>query len=155
MTIGANARVPTTTGFNGSIDEVAIFNRTLTSQEILDFYNRGATKLNLTVRSCDDSSCNGETFTDVNDNSSLNLSLNQNRYFQYSVQMDSLNISVSPQLYNLSISYTPVYSPNVTYNFPTNLSYTSVNYSLLNYSINDQDSSFVNVSVYGDGVQLN
>ena len=71
--------------FNGSIDEVAIWNRTLSADEILYVYNMGVMRLNLSVRSCDDSACSGESFTDIDDVSPQNLSVSDNRYFQYFV----------------------------------------------------------------------
>ncbi|MCK5026314.1 MAG: LamG domain-containing protein, partial [Nanoarchaeota archaeon] len=50
--------------FNGAIDEVAIYNRVLSEEEILDNYKRGALRLNISARSCDDAACDGETTWD-------------------------------------------------------------------------------------------
>lgn len=99
--------------WNGSIDEVAVYNRTLSADEILNNYKRGALRLNLTARTCDDASCTGESFTDVNDISPQNLSLNNNRYFQYKFNFETENISYSPELYNVSIDYS-VYGTDIT-----------------------------------------
>ncbi|MBS3147179.1 hypothetical protein J4471_05810, partial [Candidatus Woesearchaeota archaeon] len=52
LAIGAWGTGVTTQSFGGTIDEVAIYNRSLTLQEIKDHYKRGALRLNLTVRSC-------------------------------------------------------------------------------------------------------
>ncbi|MBI2672975.1 LamG domain-containing protein [Candidatus Woesearchaeota archaeon] len=54
--------------FGGSIDEVAIWNRTLTNAEIRNHYLRGALNLTFQVRSCDDSACVGEEFVGPNRN---------------------------------------------------------------------------------------
>ena len=52
---------------NGSMDEVAIWNRSLSADEILNLYKRGAVQLNLSVRSCHDSDCTGLRLTDDSD----------------------------------------------------------------------------------------
>ncbi|MBU1622226.1 MAG: LamG domain-containing protein, partial [Nanoarchaeota archaeon] len=91
--------------YNGLIDEVAMWNRSLSADEILASYKRGITRLNLTARSCDDSACSGESFTDITDTSPQTLSLTNNQYFQYNVSFETDNVSYSPELYNVSISY--------------------------------------------------
>ncbi len=95
---------------NGSIDEVAIWNRSLSAQEILNLYKRGALKLNLSVRSCDDSACSGESFSDYFTNSSgikLNTTITPiNRYFQYRFDFNSSGLNLTPVLYNVTINYT-------------------------------------------------
>lgn len=40
--------------FSGLIDELSIWNRTLSADEIKNLYKRGALRLNLSLRSCDD-----------------------------------------------------------------------------------------------------
>ncbi|MEM4245014.1 MAG: LamG domain-containing protein, partial [Candidatus Nanoarchaeia archaeon] len=71
--------------FNGSIDEIAIYNRSLSDDEIRDHYMRGAAKLNFTVRSCNDAECDVEPWSGDYDNwTENNISLlDINRYFQY------------------------------------------------------------------------
>ena len=93
-------------GINGRMDEIAIWNRSLTTTEIASLYKRGLTKFNLSVRSCDDSACSGETFTYINTTNPQSLSQTDNRYFQYSTIFSTENLSYSPYLYNVSISYT-------------------------------------------------
>jgi len=83
----------------GIIDEVAIWNRTLSSDEILKLYKRGVLRLNLSVRSCDDSACSGEAYQQVTNLSFMggkitNLStgsggLSANRFFQYNFTFSS------------------------------------------------------------------
>ena len=48
--------------FNGFIDEVAWWSRTLNSAEVLEIYRRGANRVSFQVRSCDDSACSGENW---------------------------------------------------------------------------------------------
>ena len=95
----------TTYFFYGIIDEPAIYNRSLSQKELLEHYKRGALKLNLSVRSCDDASCVGESFSDINNSSPQDLNVTDNHYFQYRVEFESLNESYTPELYNVSISY--------------------------------------------------
>ena len=107
LKIGNNAAGDRT--FAGNIDEPAVFNRTLSATEIQDIYLRGATRLNLSVRSCNDAACSGESFTDINDTSPQNLSnysISDNRWFQYNVSFETINETVTPSLYNVTINHT-------------------------------------------------
>ncbi len=93
--------------FNGTIDEVSFYKtRVLTATEILDQYKRGALELNLSVRSCDDDACSGESFTDVDDTSPQNLSITDNQYFQYKFEFETEDVAYTPRLYNVTIDYT-------------------------------------------------
>jgi hypothetical protein len=70
--------------FDGLIDEVAIYNRSLSAQEIEEHYTRGVSRLNISVRSCDDALCLGDNYTFLNNNTSgQTMALASNRYFQY------------------------------------------------------------------------
>lgn len=93
--------------FNGLLDEVAIWNRSLSAQEIKDIYKRGALRLNLSVQSCNDLNCEGESWTNVGNNltSPQNLSENDNQYFQYKLDFETDNQSFTPELYNVSLNY--------------------------------------------------
>lgn len=92
--------------FNGTLDEIAIWNRSLSAQEITGIYKRGATRLNLSVQSCDDSACSGESFSDIGDDSPQTLSVADNRYFQYRFNLKTDNSSYTPNLYNVKVDYT-------------------------------------------------
>ncbi len=109
--------------FNGTIDEVAIWNRTLSSQEIQDLYKRGHGNLSVQVRSCDDASCSGESFVGLGNTSSsyftnatfnlLNTSITgNNQYFQYQAlfERDINNSNFTTELYNVTIGSN--YFPN-------------------------------------------
>ncbi len=100
------------TNFNGSIDEVAIWNRTLSAEEIKNLYLRGAWRLNLSVRSCDDSACSGESFAPVTDTNFMGgtASLSaQGKFFQYNltyvnkteINLSSDNLTVNDVTVNL------------------------------------------------------
>jgi hypothetical protein len=52
--------------FNGNIDEVAIFDRALTVQEIQRIHRRGALRVRFQLRTCDDPDCDGELFVGPN-----------------------------------------------------------------------------------------
>ncbi|RJQ55793.1 MAG: LamG domain-containing protein, partial [Nitrospiraceae bacterium] len=105
--------------FDGYIDEVAIYNRALTAQEIIDSYVRGAVRLKYQARSCDDSACDGENFSGPDGTSStyyselsnstadlpadIPLFVTDSRYFQYKAYLETDNISYSPELKNVTI----------------------------------------------------
>ena len=135
--------------FNGTIDEIAIWNRSLSAQEVLDIYKRGILKLNLSVQSCDDASCSGESWTNLGDNltSPQTLSVDNNQYFQYKFEFLTDNGTYSPELYNITINYN-VY-PNVTLNLPANNSNISINYTLLNATVYDLGLDNMTVWFYG------
>lgn len=91
--------------FDGYIDEVSVWNRSLSAEEVLRMYREGILYLNLSVRSCDDDNCSGENWIDIDDTSYQNLSLENNRYFQFRYEFKTDNVSYSPKLYNVSINY--------------------------------------------------
>lgn len=111
--------------FNGSIDEFAILNRGLSPTEVTDLYKRGALRLRLQVRSCNDALCSGESFVgtsgsgsayfeeqDSNTTSLPSFSLSgvvsSNRYFQYKSYLESSSASLSPEITSTSITYSSI-----------------------------------------------
>ena len=136
--------------FNGLMDEVSVYNRTLTSAEMRNLHLRGAVNHNVSVRSCDDASCNGETYTTLPLQSPQTLSVANNQYFQYKVEFDSYYTNYSSSLFNTSIQYTSLIDDfqtltvNVVNNSVVNLSnvasfasatFTSWNESTLNLEL--------------------
>lgn len=129
--------------FDGTIDEISVWNRTLSGSEIANIYKRGALKLNLTARSCDDNACSGESWTDITDESPQNLFLNNNRYFQYKFDFSTDNPAFSPALYNVSIDYTLLnVAPTITLVSPQDGASYGYNKSLaLNFIASDADNN--------------
>ncbi|MBU0456940.1 MAG: hypothetical protein KKD75_02235 [Nanoarchaeota archaeon] len=133
--------------WEGKIDEVAIFNRSLSEQEIINHYKKGALRLNASIRSCDDASCSGESLVDIEDISPQNLSLASNRYIQYNFDFETDSLNYSPELYNVTIHYLIDYPPNVTLISPAD-SYTS-NTSNVVFECNvTDDVNLANISLY-------
>ena len=122
--------------FNGSIDEIAVWNRTLAATEIIAIYESGVNNLSLQVRSCNDSGCSGETFVGPDNtantyftNSSF-VQLNEtitpnNTYFQYKLLFESnltknTSIRSTPELWNVTLATesgpnnSPVINSNIT-----------------------------------------
>lgn len=106
--------------FRGNIDEVAVFNRPLGEQEVLNMYNRGANKVKFQIRSCNDNPCNGESFIGPDgtantyfselSNTSLNLpsfSISNllGRYYQYKVIMQTDSANSKPEIVNIVSKY--------------------------------------------------
>jgi len=117
---------------NATMDEVAIYNRSLTAAEILNHYKRGALKLNLSVQSCDDSVCSGESFTSVDDATPQQLSIASNRYFQYKFDFETDNISYTPELYNVTLDYKSVFPNMTSMDLMGKVSNTSITINLIN-----------------------
>lgn len=108
--------------FEGSTDEFAIFDRTLSDQEIEDSYKRGALTLGLSVQSCDDSICDGESWTDLGDNltSPQSLTVDDNQFFQYKFDFETDDTNFTPQLHEVEVGYNS--SPDApTNNSPVDL----------------------------------
>ena len=61
--------------WNGSIDEVAFWTRTLTTSEVKNLYNRGAYRLKAKGRICTSTSCTGSQF--IGNDFDLDLTLSQ------------------------------------------------------------------------------
>ena len=92
--------------WDGIIDEVAIYNHSLSAEEILNHYKRGASRLNISARSCNDPACSGETYSVQCENASFcNLSsLSNNRYFQYKVNFETDDANYTPELITNSVT---------------------------------------------------
>ena len=106
--------------FQGDMDEIAIFNRVLTSDEIQDHYLRGALRMQFQVRSCDDEGCDDEPFAGPDDTRTtyysaltnptldppaLPLDVADNPYFQYRVYVDTYIAQTwSPELISVTVS---------------------------------------------------
>jgi len=148
--------------FEGIIDEVAVYNRSLNAQEIREHYLRGISKMNLSVRSCDDSGCAGEEFINISGESPQNLSVLNNTYFQYRIELLTEDVGLSPQFYNFSAEYLegdttlPIfsslsenplngtsYSPNQNYEFNATITdnigvdTAGIEFNGTNYSVTD------------------
>ncbi len=145
--------------WNGSIDEVSIWNRSLSAQEVQDLYKRGHSNLSLQVRSCDDSSCSGESFMGPDNTSSsyftnatfntLNTSITgNNRYFQYQAlfERDLNNSNFTPELYNFTVGYEP--SPTINLVFPLNNSLNNATALNLSYNVSANSGTLANCTLF-------
>ncbi|MDO8460700.1 MAG: LamG-like jellyroll fold domain-containing protein [Nanoarchaeota archaeon] len=159
VSVKMGAAPPAEYPFNGIIDEVAIWNRSLSASEILSIYKRGALRLNLSVQSCNDSACSGESFTNLGANltSPQNLSVANNTYFQYKFDFATDSVSYTPELYNVSINYDLLdnTAPSITLNSPANNTNTSLTNINFNFTAIDETSTTLNCSLYIDNVYKN
>jgi PGF-pre-PGF domain-containing protein len=69
------------------------------------------TDLTIAYRSCDDSLCAGESYSSYTSNSIINLSVNDNPYFQFKINLTTSNLSITSQLNSINISYGDMMSP--------------------------------------------
>jgi len=93
--------------FNGSIDEVAIWNRSLSQAEIKDLYRRGISKLNLSIQTCEEGNCTSSNWTIINGSSPQNLSISNNQFFKYKFYFETANTNFSQEVYGLGVEFTP------------------------------------------------
>jgi len=103
--------------FNGTLDEIAIWNRSLSASEIKDLYLRGALKLDVQTRT----SNNLEYWSDWSSNHTnpsgvVNSSA---RYLQYRAYFSTENTSNTPYLQWVNISYRNELPANLTFVYPT------------------------------------
>lgn len=92
--------------FNGAIDELAIYDRALPADEVLDHYKRGLLRLDAKVRSCDDAACAGEVFSDIAGASPRSLSIVDNRYAQFQFELETDDSSYTPELSSVTVDHT-------------------------------------------------
>ncbi|MFH1642595.1 MAG: LamG domain-containing protein, partial [Nanoarchaeota archaeon] len=107
--------------FNGTIDEVAIWNRSLSAAEIQNIYKRGALRLNLSARTCNDPACDTESFTNLGSNHTLTdiSGLTNNQYFQYKFNFETDDANYTPQLTTNSVTIKfEDAPPNITKVYP-------------------------------------
>ncbi len=118
-------------GFNGSIDEPAIYNRTLSASEIYDRYMRGLV-MKFRIKTCQLSDCADQGtvlgpdltvstyFTNSSGNPLINFT-NATRYFQWRVNLENLEDSgTTPYLQDVAVNYTGILtdaSGNYNYSF--------------------------------------
>jgi uncharacterized repeat protein (TIGR01451 family) len=99
----------------GTLDEVAIFDRVLAYEEIRDIYLRGALKVEFEVQSCDDPWCDGETLGGLypaHTNPEVfppafAIDVPDNLYFQYRVS--STDATVSGETYSPGLQWVEVH----------------------------------------------
>ncbi len=83
--------------FNGTIDEVIVFNKALSESEVENLYERGILRLTPQVRSCSNPSCSGGRWG--------TFPVNPNRFFEYKFVFSTNDSSLSPMLEKVVVSY--------------------------------------------------
>jgi hypothetical protein len=135
--------------WDGDIDEFAVWNKTFTSNQIKDMYYRGLAKVNVSVRSCDDFACVGDSWEESFIGLYHDLSINDDTYFQYKVNISTETSSISPKFDKVEIgnSVSSDVDPTVTY-YPEN---NSEIYSSSLYINLSSDIDLIYVGVYLNG----
>lgn len=106
--------------FKGTIDEIALYNRALSTTEVSDVYKRGALSLKYQVKSCSTVDCSDSTFSGPdgtastyyseasntsNTTPSFSLSnIANNRYFQYKSFLDTTDNTLTAELKSVTIN---------------------------------------------------
>ncbi|MCK5321181.1 hypothetical protein KAJ38_01260 [Candidatus Pacearchaeota archaeon] len=100
------------------------------------------TNLTLSVRTCNNSGCLGETWSDITYSSPQNLSLSNNQYFQYKFEFETDDLSYSPNLQSVNVDYTVLNSaPTILIVEPQNQLYLSNESLALNFIASDSDDN--------------
>ena len=109
--------------------------------------------LNITVRSCDDASCTGDAWNVTLTTPGVqSLSINNSRYFQYKADYKA-DGSSTPELFNITISYTSLddFNPNVSTITPTS-GYTT---DSIVYTVDvSDDIGMSSCNLYSNGTNL-
>lgn len=106
-------------GGSGSLDELAIWDREISSDEALNIYKRGISDLKVQIRACDDSSCSSDedfegpsgenSYFNLSDNNYDLSSFTNLQYLQYKVFFETLDLdalkNISPQFLDVNINY--------------------------------------------------
>ncbi len=117
-----NSPADSSRAFDGTLDEVAVFNSALTADDILNMYIRGALNVRYQIKICDTSNCSGGyIFTGPNNTGetyySELLTLSESApmksigqsynypYIQYKMYLDTASTTLSPQIESVSIYY--------------------------------------------------
>ncbi len=108
------------------------------------------TSVGIFVHSCDDSECSGEEWNKYNNGESLLES--DNRYFQYIAYFYSDSAELTPKLYNATITFNT--APSVQFNFPLNNEVISINSTLLNATLFDNNLDDMTAWFYVDNILL-
>jgi hypothetical protein len=106
---------------DGVFDEVAVWRRALSADEVLALYRRGAERLTLQVRACEDPQCDGVPFAGPAADSARSFVdpkgglgppdaqalAASGRYVQYRAHFETSDPSASPALYGVKIARAP------------------------------------------------
>jgi hypothetical protein len=100
----------------GAVDEVAMWNRALSSDEVKELFNKGAARIGVKYRSCESSSSCTRSWSDMNYLSGTNqISLNAldgNQFMQYALYP---NLYPSPDGNYLPQAFATIRDVNVIY----------------------------------------
>ncbi|MEA3429747.1 MAG: DUF2341 domain-containing protein, partial [Nanoarchaeota archaeon] len=147
--------------FSGSLDEVLIYNRILSDSEVLDLYKRGINKLNISTRTCNDASCDTETYdVDCTDSTFCDLSsLTDNQYFQYKVNFETEDTNYTPELLteSVEIEYGPVIEnpPEILTIYPNSTGgESSESITIVNVYISEPENQSFNITYNNESAVL-
>jgi len=93
---------------NGIIDELAIWNLSLSASDIEEHFKRGALTLDIRYRTSDDNI----TFTDYTSvsNSTISSISVIAKYLQYKANLTTSFVNLTPRLFNVTINYSGIYT---------------------------------------------
>jgi concanavalin A-like lectin/glucanase superfamily protein/FG-GAP repeat protein len=133
--------------FNGIIDELAIWNRSLSASEVISLYQERNTRLNIQTRTSEDNlTWNDWSSNHTNPSGLIDLDV---KYLQYKILFNTENISYSSYLQNVNLSYSMV--PIITsLHYPNNNNSIDFSNITFNCSAVAQTGTLSNISLYSD-----
>ncbi len=112
--------------FNGTIDEVAVWNISLDATTIRRHYERGVLRLNVSYRTSSDNTTWGAWIYATNSTKEVITVNNTARYFQYRLELNTSDPAYSPIFNNITINYSGIFTDanadyNVTFTASSNI----------------------------------
>ena len=90
--------------YTGYMDDLAIYNRSLTANEVAAHYARGAVDFNISLKTCDDAACDVEPWEQTVFKPG-DLSLTNNRYIQFLIEVLDSNSNNDFEMNNITFAY--------------------------------------------------
>ena len=107
ITLSIGTRTGTTNYYEGRLDELTLWDRVLTEQEIQTLNRRGSSSLSASAAGCATPACTQEAPEAVPQNAPDNLSVTPSRYLQAVFDLATEDVGFSPELLEVTACYTP------------------------------------------------
>jgi len=107
ITLSIGTRSGTTDFYEGTLDELTLWDRVLTEQEIQALSRRGSMSLNASAAGCATPACTQEPPQTVSPSEPNNLAVTPSRYLQAEFDLATEDAAFSPELLDLVACYTP------------------------------------------------
>jgi len=107
ITLSVGTRTGTTNFYEGIIDELTLWDRVLTDEEIQALHQRGILSVTAQAAGCATPACTQEPPQPVSGNEPDNLSVTPSRYLQAGLDLSTEDAAFSPEILEAFACYTP------------------------------------------------